>query len=99
MPPIAHMNTIAFRQGQIDALARTLLASPALYSAEMRHCLALRTLVRAWSQYREDRAIVTGASVIGAECAAQRDAFLRSEARRVGNECVRTCNSRWSHYP
>ena len=76
MPPIAHMNTIAFRQGQIDALARTLLASPALYSAEMRHCLALRTLVRAWSQYREDRAIVTGASVIGAECAAQRDAFL-----------------------
>lgn len=76
MPPIAHINTIAFRQGQIDALARTLLASPALYSAEMRHCLALRTLVRAWSQYREDRAIVTGASVIGAECAAQRDAFL-----------------------
>lgn len=76
MPPIAHMNAIAFRQGQIDALARTLLASPALYSAEMRHCLALRTLVRAWSQYREDRAIVTGASVIGAECAAQRDAFL-----------------------
>ena len=76
MPPIAHMNAIAFRQGQIDALARTLLASPALYSAEMRHCFALRTLVRAWLQYREDRAIVTGASVIGAECAAQRDAFL-----------------------
>lgn len=76
MPPIPHMNAIAFRQGQIDALARTLLASPALYSAEMRHCLALRTLVRAWSQYREDRAIVTGASVIGAECAAERDAFL-----------------------
>ena len=76
MPPIAHSNAIAFRQGQIDALARTLLASPALYSAEMRHCLALRTLVRAWLQYREDRAIVTGASVIGAECAAERDAFL-----------------------
>lgn len=76
MPPIAHTAAIAFRQGQIDALARTLLASPALYSAEMRQCLALRTLVRAWLQYREDRAIVTGASVIGAECAAQRDAFL-----------------------
>lgn len=76
MPPIPHLNAIAFRQGQIDALARTLLASPTLYSPEMRHCLALRTLVRAWSQYREDRAIVTGSSVIGAECAAQRDAFL-----------------------
>lgn len=71
-----HSAAIAFRQGQIDALARTLLASPALYTPEMRHCLALRTLVRAWSQYREDRAIVTGASVIGAECAALRDAFL-----------------------
>src|SRR3546814_20204261 len=23
----------------------------------------------------------------------------RSEARRVGNECVRTCRSRWSSYP
>ena len=76
MPPSPHHVAIAFRQGQIDALARTLLASPALYTPEMRHCLALRTLVRAWSHYREDRAIVTGASVIGAECAAQRDAFL-----------------------
>lgn len=76
MPPIAHSNAIAFRQGQIDALARTLLASPALYPSEMRHCLALRTLVRAWSQYREDRGIAAGKSLIGAECAAQRDAFL-----------------------
>jgi hypothetical protein len=76
MPPIPHANAIAFRQGQIDALARTLLASPALYTAEMRDCLALRTLCRTWTQYREDRAIVTGASVIGAECAAERDAFL-----------------------
>ena len=76
MPPIAHMNTIAFRQGQIDALARTLYTSPALYPAELRHCFALRTLQRTWDQYREDRAIVTGASIIGAECAAERDAFL-----------------------
>src|SRR3546814_7933171 len=64
------------RQGQIDALARTLFASPALYPAEMRQCFALRTLVRAWSQYREDRAVMMGENLIGGECAAERDAFL-----------------------
>src|SRR3546814_13880440 len=26
------------------------------------------------------------------------EALFRSEARRVGNECVRTCRSRWSPY-
>lgn len=71
-----HSAAIAFRQGQVDALARTLFASPAFYPPEMRDCFALRALLRAWDQYREDRAIVTGASVIGAECAAERDAFL-----------------------
>ena len=76
MPPSPHTAAIAFRQGQIDALARTLFGSPALYSAEMRECLALRALVRAWSQYREDRAIAIGENLIGAECAAERDAFL-----------------------
>src|SRR3546814_19294489 len=25
--------------------------------------------------------------------------LVRSEERRVGNECVRTCRSRWSPYP
>ena len=43
---------IAFRIGQIDALAKTLLASPALYSPEMRASLALRWLSRAWQQDR-----------------------------------------------
>ena len=76
MPPSPHHAAIAFRQGQIDALARTLFASPALYAPEMRQCFALRSLQRAWSQYREDRAILTGASLISAECAAERDAFL-----------------------
>lgn len=71
-----HAAAIAFRQGQVDALARTLFASPALYPAEMRECFALRALQRAWDQYREDRAIVTGKSVISVECAAERDAFL-----------------------
>ena len=94
--PIAENETAA------DALARTLLASPALYSAEMRHCLALRTLVRAWSQYREDRAIVTGASVIGAECAAQRDAVLSLLAAALPDHrsdvsgAIRRVRSTWS---
>lgn len=72
--PDAH--PIAFRLGQIDALARTLLASPALYPAEMRDSLSLRWLVRAWDQYRTDRAISLGPQLIGAECAAERNAFL-----------------------
>lgn len=76
MSPSPHTVAIAFRQGQIDALARTLFASPALYPAEMRQCFALRTLVRAWSQYREDRAVMMGENLIGGECAAERDAFL-----------------------
>ncbi|MEO0031262.1 MAG: hypothetical protein RIS94_1020 [Pseudomonadota bacterium] len=42
----------------------------------MRQCLALRTLVRAWAQYREDRAITLGPALVGAECAAERNAFL-----------------------
>src|SRR3546814_12214613 len=28
----------------------------------------------------------------------QKDAAIRSEERRVGKECVRTCRSRWSPY-
>ena len=76
MSPSPHTAAIAFRQGQIDALARTLFASPALYPAERRQCFALRTLVRAWSQYREDRAVMMGEKLIGGECAAERDAFL-----------------------
>src|SRR3546814_14882410 len=28
-----------------------------------------------------------------------RQKFQRSEERRVGKECVRTCRSRWSRYP
>ena len=55
-----HTAPLAFRRGQLDALGRAWLSCPALYSAEMRACLALRTLGRAWVQYREDRAIATG---------------------------------------
>lgn len=67
---------IAFRIGQIDALAKCLLASPALYSPEMRASLALHWLSRTWEQYRKDRAITLGPSLIGAECGAERNAFL-----------------------
>jgi hypothetical protein len=76
MTVLTHVAPLAFRRGQLDALARTLLASPALYTAEMRECLALRTLGRTWAQYREDRGITMGESLIGAENAAERDAFL-----------------------
>ena len=67
---------IAFRLGQIDALARVALASDVLYTPEMRAAWALRGLGRAWAQYRTDRAIDRGKALIGAECAAERNAFL-----------------------
>lgn len=76
MRTASHAGPIAFRLGQIDALARVALASPALYTPEMRGSLALRWLGRAWDQYRQDRAISLGAQLIGAECTAQRNAFL-----------------------
>jgi hypothetical protein len=68
--------TLAFRLGQIDTLQRVLLASPTLYSPEMRAALGLRWLTRIWVQYRADRGIATGGALIGAECSAARDAFL-----------------------
>lgn len=76
MKDVADAGPIAFRLGQVDALAKTLLTSPALYSAEMRASLALHWLSRAWQQYRQDRAITLGPALVGAECAAERNAFL-----------------------
>lgn len=67
---------LAFRCGQLDALARTMVMSPTLYSAEMRHALGLRLLGLAWTQYREDRALAASAALVGAEASAERDAFL-----------------------
>lgn len=69
-------NPVAFRVGQVDALAKGLLASPVLYPADMRGSLALHWLTRAWAQYRKDRAISLGPALIGAECSAERNAFL-----------------------
>jgi hypothetical protein len=67
-----------------------LLGSPTLYSAEMRHSLGLRGLTRAWAQYRQDRAISLGARLVGAECTAERDAFLRLLERALppGETCL-----------
>lgn len=53
------------------------LASNALFPSELRACLALRTLDRAWQHYREDRGIALGERLVGAECATERDAFLK----------------------
>ncbi len=69
-------SALAFRLGHLDAVERAFLPSPALYSADLRAVLALRWLRRIWTQYRKDRAISDGAALIGAECAAARNAFL-----------------------
>ncbi len=72
----ADSNALAFRIGQLDVAHQMLLESPALYSPALRGFLALRHLTRIWAQYREDRAILTGEALVGAECAAARNAFL-----------------------
>jgi hypothetical protein len=68
--------TLAFRRGQLDALVRTHLDPAGLFTPEMQQTLALRQLSQAWAAYREDRSITLGARLVGAECAAERDAFL-----------------------
>ena len=73
--------TLAFRRGQLDALVRTHLGPAGLYTPEMQQSLALRQLSQAWAAYREDRGITLGARLVGAECAAERDAFLGLVAR------------------
>jgi hypothetical protein len=72
----ADSTALSFRLGQLDAAQTMLLASPALYAPKLRGFLALRQLTRIWAQYREDRAILTGEALIGAECASVRGAFL-----------------------
>jgi hypothetical protein len=74
--PAIDADPLAFRLGQVDALASALLASPSLYTPEMRGSLALRWLTRAWAQYRRDRAIDLGEALVGAECTSERNAFL-----------------------
>lgn len=88
--------TLAFRRGQLDALVRTHLGPAGLYTLEMQQSLALRQLSQAWAAYREDRGITLGARLVGAECAAERDAFLGLVARTLPSpasplaEAVRT---------
>src|SRR3546814_10913621 len=48
----------------------------------------------------EERYLVYALSTITARSLPDlRDGLKRSEARRVGKECVSTCSSRWSPYP
>src|SRR3546814_4361032 len=45
----------------------------------------------------QGRAVVIGGGLLGLE-AAHGLSLRGSEERRVGNECVRTCRSRWAPY-
>src|SRR3546814_13944061 len=40
-----------------------------------------------------------GLAQLASQLVAGTKEFARSEARRVGKECVSTCRSRWSQYP
>src|SRR3546814_13123798 len=52
-----------------------------------------------WREVPGEFAHVVGAALeIARASAGAFDAGLRSEARRVGKECVSTCRSRWSPY-
>jgi hypothetical protein len=76
MTSLADSNALSFRLGQLDAIRKMLLAFQSLYPPDLRGFLALRQLTRIWAQYREDRAISTGAALVGGECAGVRNAFL-----------------------
>src|SRR3546814_19925451 len=56
--------------------------------------MALRVAVDAPHDGQGDIAVVQIAGLV-----ARRIRLWRSEERRVGKECVRTCRSRWSPYP
>src|SRR3546814_20393420 len=48
----------------------------------------------------DDARVVGVVAAVGREVEGDREPLLpRSEERRVGKECVRTCRSRWSPYP
>src|SRR3546814_19128586 len=65
---------------------------------ELRH--GARKLLEARGQRRRDVGAAVGVERADAHAAEQREAHqLRSEERRVGKECVRTCRSRWAPSP
>lgn len=76
LPPLDTAE-IAYRAGQVDALASVLLSPSSPSSSRLRQTIAVRALARSWAQYCEDRDIGSGMSLIGAECGAERNAFLK----------------------
>src|SRR3546814_14413851 len=58
-----------------------------------------RVLGSAWPTWRQVRREINGSlGLVLYEGDAIRASVTRSEERRVGKECVRTCRSRWSQY-
>src|SRR3546814_15834887 len=62
------------------------------------HLLKLRGTCKDGQPIDEPAPTVTGGGTHAAEVRAFLVAYYRSEERRVGKECVRTCRSRWPPY-
>src|SRR3546814_16279349 len=75
-----------------DALQGRLPPGP--YWTVRRGWLFLVLLPTEGKAFRPQNGRAPGANALGGECPP-----ARSEARRVGKECVSTCRSRWSPYP
>src|SRR3546814_11961039 len=52
-----------------------------------------------WRIFLHSRAASDSGIVSVTTSSSSSDSAMRSEERRVGKECVRTCRSRWSSYP
>src|SRR3546814_14583107 len=68
-----------------DALAR--------WSRDVVEAASIRAQARLYDRLPDLRVMIPDDSGLDAV-----DPFMRSAERRVGNECVRTCRSRWSPY-
>src|SRR3546814_17799620 len=75
------------RLGLMTASAIALFAGTALadYELNILHINDLHSRIEAINKY-------------DSTCSAEEETKNRSEERRVGKECVRTCRSRWSPY-
>src|SRR3546814_13731369 len=71
------------------------LLTPILYNL-VSHVLTCTGVGR--NPFTRERLFAGSIASHRGDAAALRRAALRSEARRVGNECVSTCRSRWSPY-
>src|SRR3546814_11398279 len=78
-----------------EANRRSLLAQIAVLDAQIQQAEATLSSDQANLGYTKIYAPMTGTVV---DITAKQGQTLRSEERRVGKECVRTCRSRWSPY-